>query len=85
MNQQALEAAEKAVIKVLNDCVSSGIAWRPGTLALAHAALTAYAEATGERVVYNNTDRFPMTFSHVGVRSFTVEPGEQIVARKVGT
>lgn len=49
------------------------------------AALTAYAEATGERVVYNNTDRFPMTFSHVGVRSFTVEPGEQIVARKVGT
>lgn len=87
MNQQALEAAAKALceVDVPRSWAMMGPIRREPWIERARAALTAYAEATGERVVYNNTDRFPMTFSHVGVRSFTVEPGEQIVARKVGT
>lgn len=90
MNQQALEAAEKAVIKVLNDCVSSGIAWRPGTLALAHAALTAYAEATEERVVAHNSTNMTLTIEDVVFCAgegddISFPPKHELVVRKVGT
>lgn len=95
MNQQALEAAAKAAHYAINSIGPVWDCWpdshKDVYYKLARAALTTYAEATGERVVVENDTGKTMGFAAIneggGVISgpFTLEPGEELVVRKAGT
>lgn len=83
MNQQALEAAADAVAAELKRLVEEGVNFHDGALTLAGAALTAYAEACGERVVYENTGSTPEIFETQDSGCW-LQPGEELVVRKAG-
>ncbi len=93
MNQQALEAAAKVLAKA-HGCDLDNIEERSRSsfIDTARAALTAYAEATGERVATANSTgedvKFMLTTSHLAipiVSGADLKNGEVIVIRKVGT
>lgn len=91
MNQQALEAAAKAAW-ASDGATSEGGKWgnvHPELKAVYHnmarAALTAYAEASGERVVWTNTCKDDERAEVDGGMVSYIKPGEELVIRKVGT
>ncbi len=96
MNQQALEAViqkEATFLHQLADeCERSGLEYGKGrangireTIASIRAALTAYAEACGERVVWTNTCKDDERAEVDGGMVSYIKPGEELVIRKAGT
>lgn len=87
MNQQALEAAAKALCEdgVRGSWKLMGPIRREPWIERARAALTAYAEACGERVVATNgtgEEEYVRVLMH---EDETLAPGEILVIRKAGT
>ena len=89
MNQQALEAAAKAAHYAINSIGPVWDCWpdshKDVYYKLAIAALTAYAEASGERVVATNgtgEEEYVRVLVH---EDETLAPGEILVIRKAGT
>ena len=89
MNQQALEAAAKAAHYAINSIGPVWDCWpdshKDVYYKLARAALTAYAEASGERVVATNgtgEEEYVRVLVH---EDETLAPGEILVIRKAGT
>lgn len=89
MNQQALEEAAKAIAAVGHTDPPSWCDYNPAEksvlITTARAALTAYAEACGERVVATNgtgEEEYVRVLMH---EDETLAPGEILVIRKAGT
>lgn len=95
MNQQALEAAAKAAHYAINSVGPVWDCWPDSHKAvyfkLAIAALTAYAEACGERVVWTNNTSNDMAICRMNRNGEAFGPvtlikhGYEIIERKVGT
>lgn len=85
MNQQALEAAAKAAHYAINSIGPVWDCWpdshKDVYYKLAIAALTAYAEASGERVVYVNDTQRRLWVQPCTLGTEKIEPGEELVVR----
>ena len=92
MNQQALEAAAKAIAALGHTNPPSWGDYNPAEKsvlsAMARAALTAYAEATGERVVFTTYSECTLQVMGTGLNMLTrvqLNDGDSVVVRKAGT
>ena len=90
MNQQALEAADKAAWEeswpeIPWDTVDESI--KEDVRASTIAALTAYAEACGETVIHRTAEQLNVNIVRGGeiVVMCSLRPGEELVVRKAGT